>query len=33
MFLHKSGSRKRRLEQEPVLAKGEAKRVKKMLGM
>jgi large subunit ribosomal protein L35 len=33
MFLNKSGARKRRLEQEPELASGEAKRVKKMLGI
>ena len=33
MFLHKSGSRKRRLEQEPELAKGDRKRVEKMLGI
>ena len=32
-FLHKSGSQKRRLEQEPVLFKGETKRVKRMLVM
>lgn len=32
MFLHKSGSQKRRLEQEPVLKPGEAKRVRKLLG-
>ncbi|MEQ1821753.1 MAG: 50S ribosomal protein L35 [Fimbriimonadaceae bacterium] len=32
-FLHKSASQKRRLEQEPVLFKGELKRVKRMLGM
>ncbi len=33
MFLNKSGSRKRRLEQEPELFKGEQKRVKRLLGM
>ncbi|KAA0226494.1 MAG: 50S ribosomal protein L35 [Fimbriimonadales bacterium] len=33
MFFHKSGSQKRRLESEPVLASGEAKRVKKLLGI
>ncbi|MBS1716349.1 MAG: 50S ribosomal protein L35 [Armatimonadetes bacterium] len=30
-FLHKGKSRKRRLEQEPVLFRGEQKRVKRML--
>ncbi|MFN7171619.1 MAG: 50S ribosomal protein L35 [Fimbriimonadaceae bacterium] len=30
-FLHKSSSRKRRLEQEPELFKGERKRVRRML--
>ncbi|MCW5942989.1 MAG: 50S ribosomal protein L35 [Fimbriimonadaceae bacterium] len=33
MFLHKSTSQKRRLEQEPTLASGDAKRVKKLLGI
>lgn len=33
MFLHKSASQKRRLEEEPVLFKGEKKRVKRMLGL
>jgi ribosomal protein L35 len=33
MFLHKSGSRKRRLEQEPELCGGERRRVKKLLGI
>jgi ribosomal protein L35 len=33
MFLHKSGSQKRRLESEPELKKGEAKRVRKLLGI
>lgn len=33
MFFHKSGSQKRRLESEPVLAPGEMKRVKKLLAM
>jgi ribosomal protein L35 len=33
MFFHKSGSQKRRLESEPELAKGEGKRVKKLLGL
>ena len=33
MFLHKSGSQKRRLESEPEVFKGEQKRVKRMLGM
>lgn len=32
-FLHKGGSEKRRLEEEPTLFKGEQKRVKRMLGM
>lgn len=31
MFFHKSASQKRRLEQEPVLFKGEKKRVRRML--
>ncbi len=30
-FLHKKGSRKRRLEQEPVVFQGELKRIKRML--
>lgn len=30
-FLHKSGSRKRRLESEPELFKGEKKRIKRLL--
>ncbi|MGI8923615.1 MAG: 50S ribosomal protein L35 [Fimbriimonadales bacterium] len=33
MFFHKSGSQKRRLENEPELAKGDAKRVAKLLGI
>jgi ribosomal protein L35 len=33
MFFHKGGSQKRRLEDEPELAKGEAKRVRKLLGL
>ena len=33
MFFHKSGSQKRRLEGEPELRKGEAARVKKLLGI
>jgi ribosomal protein L35 len=33
MFFHKSASQKRRLESEPELCKGEAKRVKKLLGL
>ncbi|MFQ3588442.1 MAG: 50S ribosomal protein L35 [Fimbriimonadaceae bacterium] len=33
MFLNKSGSRKRRLEGEPELFKGENKRVKRLLAM
>jgi len=33
MFFHKSGAQKRRLEGEPELAKGEGKRVKKLLGL
>ena len=33
MFLHKSGSQKRRLKREPELAKGEGKRVRKLLGI
>ncbi len=32
-FLHKGKSRKRRLEQEPELFKGEYKRVKRLLVM
>ncbi len=32
-FLSKKGSRKRRLESEPELKKGERRRVKKMLGI
>ena len=32
-FLHKKASRKRRLEQEPVLFAGEKKRVKRLLVM
>ncbi|MBX3118912.1 MAG: 50S ribosomal protein L35 [Fimbriimonadaceae bacterium] len=32
-FLHKSSSRKRRLEKEPTLFKGENKRVKRLLAM
>ncbi len=32
-FLHKSASRKRRLDQEPVLFRGEQKRVKRLLVM
>lgn len=32
-FLHKSAARKRRLEQEPELFKGEKKRVKRLLVM
>lgn len=32
-FLHKKASRKRRLEEEPTLFKGENKRVKRMLGL
>ncbi len=31
MFMHKSGAQKRRLESEPVLFKGERKRVKRLL--
>lgn len=31
MFFHKSKSQRRRLEQEPVLFKGELKRVRRML--
>jgi len=31
MFLHKGTSQKRRLEEEPVLFKGEQKRVKRLL--
>lgn len=31
-FLHKSGGQKRRLESEPVLFKGEMKRVRRLLG-
>jgi large subunit ribosomal protein L35 len=30
-FLHKSGARKRRLESEPELFKGEKKRIKRLL--
>jgi ribosomal protein L35 len=33
MFFHKSAGQKRRLEEEPELAKGEAKRVAKLLGI
>jgi ribosomal protein L35 len=33
MFLHKSASQKRRLEQEPELFKGEKKRVRRLLGI
>jgi len=33
MFFHKSGSQKRRLDQEAVLSKTELKRVKRMLGL
>jgi ribosomal protein L35 len=33
MFLHKSGSQKRRLDQEAPLAKGEEKRVRRLLGI
>lgn len=33
MFLHKSGSQKRRLESEPELFKGEKKRVKRLLAL
>lgn len=33
MFLHKSGARKRRLEKEPVLSPGDAKRMRKILGI
>jgi hypothetical protein len=33
MFFHKSGSQKRRLEGEPELRKGEAARVRKLLGL
>ncbi|MEA2554208.1 MAG: large subunit ribosomal protein [Fimbriimonadaceae bacterium] len=32
-FLHKSAARKRRLEQEPELFKGEKKRIKRLLAM
>ena len=32
-FLHKSGSQKRRLEQEPELFRGEQKRVRRLLVM
>jgi len=32
-FLHKGGAAKRRLEEEPVLFKGEKKRVKRLLGL
>jgi ribosomal protein L35 len=31
MFFHKSQAQRRRLEQEPVLFKGEKKRVRRML--
>lgn len=31
MFFHKSGAQKRRLESEPVLFKGEKKRIKRLL--
>ncbi len=30
-FLHKSGSQKRRLEEEPTVFKGELKRIKRLL--
>lgn len=33
MFFHKGAGQKRRLEEEPELAKGEAKRVAKLLGI
>ncbi len=33
MFFHKSGSRKRRLDQETELSKSERKRVRRMLGI
>ncbi len=33
MFFHKSGSQKRRLELEPVISKGETKRIKRLLVM
>jgi len=33
MFLHKSAAQKRRLEEEPVLFKGEKKRVRRLLVM
>ncbi|MEZ0325572.1 MAG: 50S ribosomal protein L35 [Fimbriimonas sp.] len=32
-FLHKNASRKRRLDQEPTLFRGEQKRVKRLLVM
>lgn len=32
-FLHKSASQKRRLEQEPTLASGDSKRIKKLLAI
>lgn len=32
-FLHKSGGQRRRLEEEPVLFKGEKKRIKRLLAM
>ena len=32
-FLHKSGGQKRRLEDEPVLFKGEKKRIRRLLVM
>ncbi|MBW7928982.1 MAG: 50S ribosomal protein L35 [Fimbriimonadaceae bacterium] len=32
-FLHKSAAQKRRLEQEPTLASGDAKRIKKLLAI
>ena len=33
MFLHKGAAQKRRLEEEPVLFKGEKKRVRRLLVM
>ncbi|HWP31739.1 MAG TPA: 50S ribosomal protein L35 [Fimbriimonadales bacterium] len=33
MFLHKSGARKRRLEKETVLSPGDARRIRKILGI
>lgn len=33
MFFHKSGSQKRRLDQEAVLSKTEVKRVKRLLAL